>query len=79
VTQVRMLSGHEVAEAVYKELKEKLASLFFVPSLRVIRLGEDPASVSYVRLKDRAARELGLRSQVEVYPEDFRRRPFLSA
>jgi methylenetetrahydrofolate dehydrogenase (NADP+)/methenyltetrahydrofolate cyclohydrolase len=66
-----MLSGHEVAEAVYKELKEKLASLSFVPSLRVIRLGEDPASVSYVRLKDRRARELGLRSQVEVYPEDF--------
>jgi methylenetetrahydrofolate dehydrogenase (NADP+)/methenyltetrahydrofolate cyclohydrolase len=60
-----------VAEAVYKELKEKLASLSFVPSLRVIRLGEDPASVSYVRLKDRRARELGLRSQVEVYPEDF--------
>lgn len=71
MTQARMLSGHEVAEAVYKELKEKLASLFFVPSLRVIRLGEDPASVSYVRLKDRRARELGLRSQVEVYPEDF--------
>jgi methylenetetrahydrofolate dehydrogenase (NADP+)/methenyltetrahydrofolate cyclohydrolase len=71
VTQARILSGHEVAEAVYKELKERLASLSFVPSLRVIRLGEDPASVSYVRLKDRRARELGLRSQVEVYPEDF--------
>jgi methylenetetrahydrofolate dehydrogenase (NADP+)/methenyltetrahydrofolate cyclohydrolase len=71
VTQARILSGHEVAEAVYKELKEKLASLSFVPSLRVIRLGEDPASVSYVRLKDRRARELGFRSQVEVYPEDF--------
>ena len=71
MTQARTLSGHEAAEAVYKELKEKLASLSFVPSLRVIRLGEDPASVSYVRLKDRRARELGLRSQVEVYPEDF--------
>ncbi len=71
MTQARILSGHEVAEAVYKELKEKLASLSFVPSLRVIRLGEDPASVSYVRLKDRRARELGLGSQVEVYPEDF--------
>ena len=71
MTQARMLSGHEVAEAVYKELEEKLAYLSFVPSLRVIRLGEDPASLSYVRLKDRRARELGLRSQVEVYPEDF--------
>jgi methylenetetrahydrofolate dehydrogenase (NADP+)/methenyltetrahydrofolate cyclohydrolase len=71
VTQARILSGHEVAEAVYGELRETLASLPFVPSLRVIRLGEDPASVSYVRLKDKRARELGLRSQVEVYPEDF--------
>lgn len=67
----RILSGHEVAEAVYKELRETLAALSFVPSLRVIRLGEDPASVSYVRLKDRRARELGLGSQVEVYPEDL--------
>jgi methylenetetrahydrofolate dehydrogenase (NADP+)/methenyltetrahydrofolate cyclohydrolase len=71
VTKARILSGHEVAEAVYKELRETLAALSFVPSLRVIRLGEDPASVSYVRLKDKRARELGLRSQVEVYPEDF--------
>lgn len=71
MTKARILSGHEVAEAVYKELRETLAALSFVPSLRVIRLGEDPASVSYVRLKDKRARELGLRSQVEVYPEDF--------
>ena len=71
MTQARILSGHEVAEVVYRELRETLASLPFVPSLRVIRLGEDPASVSYVRLKDKRARELGLRSQVEVYPEDF--------
>ncbi len=71
MVSARVLSGHEVAQAVYAELKAKLASLPFVPSLRVIRLGEDPASVSYVRLKDKKARELGLRSQVEVYPEDF--------
>ncbi|GAB5602448.1 bifunctional methylenetetrahydrofolate dehydrogenase/methenyltetrahydrofolate cyclohydrolase [Thermus sp. FJN-A] len=71
MTLARTLSGHEVAEAVYQELRQTLETLPFVPSLRVIRLGEDPASVSYVRLKDKRARELGLRSQVEVYPEDF--------
>ena len=78
MTQARILSGHEVAEVVYRELRETLASLPFVPSLRVIRLGEDPASVSYVRLKDKRARELGLRSQVEVYPEDFREEALLA-
>lgn len=70
MTLARTLSGHEVAEALYQELRRTLETLPFTPSLRVIRLGEDPASVSYVRLKDRRARELGLLSQVEVYPED---------
>ncbi|WP_105317912.1 bifunctional 5,10-methylenetetrahydrofolate dehydrogenase/5,10-methenyltetrahydrofolate cyclohydrolase [Thermus tenuipuniceus] len=70
MTLARTLSGDEVAETVYRELRETLSSLPFVPSLRVIRLGEDPASVSYVRLKDKRARELGLLSQVEVFPAD---------
>ncbi len=63
------LSGPPVAEAVYQELQAQLAKLSYVPHLRVVRLGEDPASVSYVRLKDRQARKLGLFSQVDVFPE----------
>ncbi|MER3451265.1 MAG: bifunctional 5,10-methylene-tetrahydrofolate dehydrogenase/5,10-methylene-tetrahydrofolate cyclohydrolase, partial [Thermus sp.] len=57
------------AEAVYQEIRTRLSALDFVPYLKVIRLGEDPASVSYVRLKAKKARELGFRSEVEVYPE----------
>lgn len=61
--------GGPVAEAVYGEVRAQLSALSFTPSLRVIRLGEDPASVSYVRLKEKRARALGFRSKVEVYPE----------
>lgn len=61
--------GGPVAEAVYGEIRAQLSALSFTPFLKVIRLGEDPASVSYVRLKDKKARELGFRSEVEVYPE----------
>ncbi|WP_018466844.1 bifunctional methylenetetrahydrofolate dehydrogenase/methenyltetrahydrofolate cyclohydrolase [Calidithermus timidus] len=64
------LAGPPVAEAVYEELKAQLAHLPYVPHLRVVRVGEDPASVSYVRLKDRQARKIGLSSQVDVFPED---------
>ncbi|RIH84396.1 bifunctional methylenetetrahydrofolate dehydrogenase/methenyltetrahydrofolate cyclohydrolase [Calidithermus roseus] len=64
------LAGPPVAEAVYEELKAKLTHLPYVPHLRVVRVGEDPASVSYVRLKDRQARKIGLSSQVDVFPED---------
>lgn len=42
MTLARTLSGHEVAETVYRELRETLSSLPFVPSLRVIRLGRTP-------------------------------------
>lgn len=63
------LSGPPVAEAVYQELQVQLSKLPYVPHLRVVRLGEDPASVSYVRLKDRQAKKLGLSSQVDVFPE----------
>ncbi|RIH84641.1 Bifunctional protein FolD protein [Calidithermus terrae] len=63
------LAGPPVAEAVYEELKAELARLPYVPHLRVVRVGEDPASVSYVRLKDRQAKKLGLSSQVDVFPE----------
>ncbi|MER3556541.1 MAG: bifunctional 5,10-methylene-tetrahydrofolate dehydrogenase/5,10-methylene-tetrahydrofolate cyclohydrolase [Thermus sp.] len=61
--------GGPVAEVVYQEIRTRLSALDFVPYLKVIRLGEDPASVSYVRLKAKKARELGFRSEVEVYPE----------
>jgi len=36
----------------------------------MVRLGEDPASVSYVRGKDRRAREVGLNSTVYALPEE---------
>ncbi|RDI95432.1 bifunctional methylenetetrahydrofolate dehydrogenase/methenyltetrahydrofolate cyclohydrolase FolD [Meiothermus sp. QL-1] len=62
------LAGPPVAEAVYAELRALLAQMPYVPHLRVVRLGDDPASVAYVRLKDRQARRLGLSSQVDVFP-----------
>lgn len=65
------LAGPPVAEAVYEELKTKLAALSYAPHLRVVRVGEDPASVSYVRLKDRQAKRIGLSSQVDVFPESI--------
>lgn len=66
---MRELAGPPVAEAVYEELKSQLEGLPYVPHLRVVRVGEDPASVSYVRLKDRQAKKIGLSSQVDVFPE----------
>jgi len=65
-----LLYGEPVAEAVYAELSRRLAALPYTPSLHVVRVGEDPASVAYVRLKAKRARRLGLLSTVHALPEE---------
>ncbi len=62
------MRGHAVASSVYDELRQVLDTLPYTPALRVVRLGDDPASVSYTRLKNKRARELGLDSQVIALP-----------
>lgn len=63
------LDGKLVAAGVTHELQGALGTLPFRPQLVVVRVGEDPASVAYVRGKDRTATQLGLRSRVEVLDE----------
>ncbi|WP_034337852.1 bifunctional 5,10-methylenetetrahydrofolate dehydrogenase/5,10-methenyltetrahydrofolate cyclohydrolase [Deinococcus misasensis] len=64
------LTGAPAAESLLQQARDRMQNLPVVPHLHVVRLGEDPASVSYVRLKDKKAREIGLQSTVHVLPED---------
>jgi len=64
------LDGRDVADAVRTRLAAAIAALDFVPALHFVRVGENPASVSYVRGKERLAASLGVASQVHVLPED---------
>lgn len=65
----RPLPGAPAAEALLAETAARAARLPNPPHLVMVRLGEDPASVSYVRGKDRKAREVGLSSTVHALPE----------
>ncbi|WP_019584749.1 bifunctional methylenetetrahydrofolate dehydrogenase/methenyltetrahydrofolate cyclohydrolase FolD [Deinococcus apachensis] len=65
----RPLPGAPAAEALLAETATRAARLPTPPHLAMVRLGEDPASVSYVRGKDRKAREVGLSSTVHALPE----------
>jgi hypothetical protein len=66
----RILSGNEVAEQIRNELKQKVKELKarkgVTPGLAVVLVGENPASVVYVRSKARACEELGIRSRVHA-------------
>ena len=64
------LDGREVSEAVRNRLASAISDLDFVPALHFVRVGENPASVSYVRSKERLAASLGVASHVHVLPAD---------
>jgi methylenetetrahydrofolate dehydrogenase (NADP+)/methenyltetrahydrofolate cyclohydrolase len=68
----KIISGNEVAKEIRTELKERVSKLKeqgVTPGLVMIRVGEDPASVSYVSGKEKAAEEIGVWSQTIVLPE----------
>jgi len=68
----KIISGTEVAKEMRGELKEKTAKLKakgITPGLVMIRLGDDPASVSYVKGKEQACEEIGIWSETYVLPE----------
>ncbi|MEF2279476.1 bifunctional methylenetetrahydrofolate dehydrogenase/methenyltetrahydrofolate cyclohydrolase FolD [Deinococcus sp. YIM 134068] len=68
-TTARVLAGPPAAAALLAETAARARRLPTPPHLALVRLGEDPASMSYVRGKDRKAREVGLRSTVYALPE----------
>ncbi|MBW6398492.1 bifunctional methylenetetrahydrofolate dehydrogenase/methenyltetrahydrofolate cyclohydrolase FolD [Roseomonas sp. HJA6] len=65
----RILDGKAIAAGLRARLAERVATLPFRPGLRVVRVGEDPASGVYVRNKDKAAKEVGFDSATIHLPD----------
>jgi len=56
-----LLDGRSLADTLRQELAAKIAELKITPCLGVILVGDDPASHLYVKLKEQAAAEVGIR------------------
>jgi methylenetetrahydrofolate dehydrogenase (NADP+)/methenyltetrahydrofolate cyclohydrolase len=70
---MKRIDGTGIAQKVHEESKQRIASLAkrgFRPGLAVILVGDDPASLAYVRSKDKKAAELGLHSIKHELPAD---------
>lgn len=70
-----IVSGKDLAMEKRAFIKEKVSELHteknIQPSLAVILVGQDPASQSYVRAKQKACEEAGIRSILEKYPSSI--------
>ena len=69
---MEVINGNAIAQTVLDELKaevEKIAASGLVPHIVVLRVGNDPASISYVNKKEKTAQSIGMRSSVRLFPE----------
>lgn len=68
-----IIDGKQLAEALRKEIKaevEQLTQQGITPGLAVILVGNDPASRTYVKNKEKACRALGMKSVLIELPGD---------
>ncbi|MFD1777153.1 bifunctional methylenetetrahydrofolate dehydrogenase/methenyltetrahydrofolate cyclohydrolase FolD [Fredinandcohnia salidurans] len=67
-----IISGKELAQTKRNEIAEEVKNLSqdgIVPGLAVLLVGNDPASRSYVKGKDKACKETGIYSLMLEYPD----------
>lgn len=67
---MEIIDGNRIAADIVAELKAEVAAARGRrPCIALVRVGEDPASVSYVRKKGQTAAEIGIESRVILPPE----------
>jgi methylenetetrahydrofolate dehydrogenase (NADP+) / methenyltetrahydrofolate cyclohydrolase len=67
---MELIDGNEIASVIIEELTALVATFKgHKPCVAFVRVGEDPASVSYVRKKEKTAAKIGIGSKLIVFPE----------
>lgn len=64
-----LIDGNKIASDIVNELRVEVAQIAGrKPCIALVRVGEDPASVSYVRKKEKTAAEIGVTSRIVLPP-----------
>jgi methylenetetrahydrofolate dehydrogenase (NADP+)/methenyltetrahydrofolate cyclohydrolase len=67
----KLIDGKAAAKEIREEIKKEVDELKaqgVVPGLAVILVGDDPASHTYVRNKEKGCKEVGIHSEIYKYP-----------
>ncbi len=65
---MNLINGKELALSIREQLKKDIATSGLRPKLGVMLVGEDPASNLYVNLKEKAAHEAGIETDIRRLP-----------
>lgn len=65
-----IIDGNKISEQIHNELAEKLKGIEGRrPCIALVRVGDDPASISYVKKKSNVAAKIGVESRLNILPE----------
>ncbi len=70
VKQNNIIDGKLISQKILNDLRTELEHSQSHPTLAVILVGNDPASEIYVRMKEKAAKNVGITSRVMKLPSD---------
>lgn len=65
---MQLINGRLLAESIREEVTKEVAALPTPPGLGVLLVGDDAASHLYVNLKEKAAQEAGIRTDIRRVP-----------
>jgi methylenetetrahydrofolate dehydrogenase (NADP+)/methenyltetrahydrofolate cyclohydrolase len=65
-----IIDGKKIAAEICERIKQEVMTLKSPPGLAVILVGDDPASVTYVSMKEKNCKEVGFQSFVKRLPAD---------
>lgn len=72
-----IIDGRAIANTILQELHEKTQRLPKKPKLTVLLVGENPASLSYIRQKEKSALLCGIDFELRQYSVDIREEELL--
>ncbi len=81
MVETKIMNGKETSNIIKKELSQKVIKLKeqgITPTLAVILVGENDASKVYVKNKQQACEEIGIKSIAHILPEDTPENELLS-
>lgn len=67
---MKIFDGKKVSQAIAEDLKEEVSSFETRPKLVVMSVGNDPASMSYIKSKTKMASFIGIELEHVQFPED---------
>lgn len=67
---MQIIDGRKIKDEILNELKGKVEALPFPPIFCDILVGDDPVSVSYVRIKGQAAESIGIKFKTVKFKEN---------